>query len=130
MCHYLNRKLYNAGDAAKDSASLGSLMRSVLCAAASINAKALAFPLLGGGVAGWSTSLAAQALVAQVIHAANHCSLGDELRVRQLFVQSRIRCVCLILQASTACLPQLVLPISSVSVPLPAHSSICTDCVS
>ena len=98
MCHYLNQNLCNAGDAAKDSASLGSLMQSVLCAAASINAKALALSLLGGGVAGWSTSLAAQALVSQVIHAANNCSLGDELRVRQLFVQSRIRCVCLILR--------------------------------
>ena len=45
---------------------------------ASTNAKALALPLLGAGATGWSTSLAAQALVAQVIHAAGNCSLGDE----------------------------------------------------
>ena len=74
-CSLLKQKLCNAGDAAKDSASLVSLMQSVLCAAASINADTLALPGLGTGAAGWSTSLAAQALVAEVVRTANNCTV-------------------------------------------------------
>ncbi len=58
-------------------------MQAVLSSADTVGARALALPLLGGGTAGWSLPVAAEAIVAQVVDAANKCTLGAELRVLQ-----------------------------------------------
>ena len=83
LVNNLNTLVLSAGDAASDAASLQSLMQAVLSSAETVGARALALPLIGGGTAGWSLPVAAQAIVAQVVDAANKCMLGDQLRVLQ-----------------------------------------------
>jgi len=72
-----NNFVLSAGDAA----SLRSLMQAVLSSAETVGARALALSLIGGGTAGWALPVAAKAIVAQVVDAANKCTLGDQLRV-------------------------------------------------
>ena len=81
FCSQIDFFVLSAGDAASDAASLRSLMQAVFTSAGTVGARALALPLLGGGSAGWSLPVAAKAIVAQVVNAANKCTLGEQLRV-------------------------------------------------
>ena len=78
----VNMFVLSAGDAASDAASLQSMMQAVLSSADTVGARALALPLIGG-TTGWSLPVAAQAVIAQVVYAANKCTLGDDLTVLQ-----------------------------------------------
>ena len=70
------------GDAAKDEASMQSMVQAVLDVAAQAGVNTLAMPLLGAGRAQWPLIPAAKAHVAKVLAAAYCRPVGTRLKVR------------------------------------------------